>query len=120
MPIGAIQLVVLGIVSILSSHIPNVRLILMISVCCIALLGMCLVYALDPSQKYGRLAGIWLATVSASNLPLSLSLIASNVGGFTKKATVSAMLFIAYCVGNIIGPQFFLASEAPTYPVRLK
>ena len=35
----------------------------------------------------------------------------------TKKSTVSAMLFIAYCIGNIVGPQFYLASEEPTYDV---
>jgi hypothetical protein len=35
----------------------------------------------------------------------------------TKKATVSAMLFVAYCTGNIIGPQLFLTKEAPKYEV---
>ncbi|KAJ6180821.1 hypothetical protein N7519_011282 [Penicillium mononematosum] len=28
---------------------------------------------------------------------------------------VTAMLFLAYCAGNISGPQFFLSEEAPTY-----
>jgi len=37
------------------------------------------------------------------------------VAGFTKKSTVSAMLFVAYSLGNIIGPQFFLTREAPSY-----
>lgn len=29
--------------------------------------------------------------------------------------TVTAILFIAYCAGNIIGPQLFKTSEAPHY-----
>ena len=63
------------------------------------------------------MTGLCLGAVFAANIPLSLSLITSNVGGFTKKSTVSAMLFIAYCVGNIVGPQFYLTSEEPTYEV---
>jgi hypothetical protein len=27
------------------------------------------------------------------------------------------MLFVAYCMGNIIGPQLFLTKEAPKYEV---
>ncbi|KAH7012470.1 uncharacterized protein B0I36DRAFT_369630 [Microdochium trichocladiopsis] len=39
----------------------------------------------------------------------------SNIGGFTKKTTSNAMIFIGYCAGNIIGPQLFFESEAPSY-----
>jgi hypothetical protein len=46
-----------------------------------------------------------------------MSLVSSNVAGFTKKATVSSMMFIAYCVGNIIGPFLFFEHEAPKYQV---
>ena len=118
MPIGGIQLLVLAVISVLGSRIQNLRLILMIMVCMVSLLGMVLAHSLSQSNSYGRLVGIWLATILACNIPLSLSLIASNVGGFTKKTTVAAMLFIAYCVGNIVGPQFFLSSQAPVYQVR--
>lgn len=40
---------------------------------------------------------------------------ASNVGGYTKRTTATAFVFLAYCVGNIIGPHAFLSSEAPIY-----
>lgn len=30
-----------------------------------------------------------------------------NVGGYTKKATSSAGIFVFYCLGSIIGPQIF-------------
>lgn len=31
-------------------------------------------------------------------------------------ANVILQVFIAYCVGNIIGPQLFFEDEAPSYP----
>jgi hypothetical protein len=80
---------------------------------------MVLIYALDHTNAYGRLGGTYLAAVFASNTPMSLSLIASNVGGFTKKSTVNAMLFFAYSAGNIVGPQLYLSSQAPVFIVRL-
>ncbi|KAL5319059.1 hypothetical protein ACEPPN_014129 [Leptodophora sp. 'Broadleaf-Isolate-01'] len=39
----------------------------------------------------------------------------SNVAGRTKKSVTSALLFIAYCVGNAIGAQVFQAKDAPRY-----
>lgn len=44
-------------------------------------------------------------------------MVASNVAGFTKKSVASAMMFMAYTAGNIIGPFLFFPSEAPDYPV---
>lgn len=89
----------------------------MIVVIFFALVGVILMVALPEHNKWGRWAGIFLLGPFATSIPISLSLITSNVGGLSKKATVSAMLFIAYCTGNVIGPQLFLSSEAPGYPV---
>lgn len=89
----------------------------MIVNCLIAMVGYLLVYRLSEDARVAKMTGLCLGAVFAANIPLSLSLITSNVGGMTKKSTVSAMLFIAYCIGNIVGPQFYLASEEPTYDV---
>lgn len=53
-----------------------------------------------------------------AGFPISLSMISSNVAGFTKKSVASAMMFVAYCAGNIAGPFLFFPSEAPVYQVR--
>jgi hypothetical protein len=45
---------------------------------------------------------------------------ASNVGGYTKRTTATALVFLAYCAGNIIGPHGFLGSEAPIYQTGCK
>jgi ACS family allantoate permease-like MFS transporter len=42
-----------------------------------------------------------------------MSVIGSNIAGFTKKQVTTAMAFIAYCVVNIITPQTFLGTESP-------
>ena len=34
---------------------------------------------------------------------------------YTKKTTVSAIFFVGYCVGNIVGPQTFRAKDAPRF-----
>lgn len=44
-------------------------------------------------------------------------MVASNVAGFTKKSVASAMMFMAYTTGNIIGPFLFFPREAPEYSV---
>ncbi len=120
MPSGATQLIALAIMCIVATYIKNSRLVLMISAVSVSLVGMVLVYVIPNSSPYGRLAGIWLCSPFAANIPISLSLITSNVGGLTKKATVSAMLFLAYSAGNIIGPQFFYTRQAPGYSTGIR
>lgn len=39
----------------------------------------------------------------------------TNMAGYTKRVTATAFVFLAYCLGNIIGPHAFLSSEAPVY-----
>lgn len=50
---------------------------------------------------------------SPSPLILILSIVSTNVAGYTKKTTVNALVLIAYCVGFLIGPQTFL--DPPYY-----
>lgn len=48
---------------------------------------------------------------------LTISLGASNVAGETKKSFTAAAVFVAYCVGNIIGPQLVKSqTKAQHYP----
>ncbi len=83
----------------------------------IAILGMLLITCLDNngSHRVGRLIGYYLTQASPTPFVALLSLIATNIAGWTKKTTVAALYLIAYCVGNIIGPQVFRAKDAPNY-----
>jgi ACS family allantoate permease-like MFS transporter len=80
-----------------------------------ALLGMVLIVALPLSNGSGRLAGYYLTQASPTPFVAILSLISTNVAGYTKKTTVAAMFLIGYCVGNIIG----LLSPCGDNPARL-
>ncbi|KAK6454276.1 allantoate permease [Scheffersomyces xylosifermentans] len=67
------------------------------------------------SNSKARLAGLYLSFLLPIGFICLLSVISSNVAGHTKKVTVNAIYLIGYCVGNLIGPQTFLAQEAPGY-----
>ncbi|KAI8948172.1 MFS general substrate transporter [Xylaria longipes] len=71
------------------------------------------------SRSASLLAYFLLASGPAA-LPLLLSLVQSNIRGVTKKNTTTALLFVAYCVGNIIGPQLFIEGEAPAYATAFR
>lgn len=115
MPAGATRLGFVILSSVLCSWLPNMRTSTMIVLTLISLTGMALMYAPDAGNKAGRMAGYCLSLAFADNMPLGLSLVTSNVRGCTKRAVVNGWVLVMYCVGNIVGPQFFSVDEAPRY-----
>ncbi|ODQ58066.1 hypothetical protein WICANDRAFT_34624 [Wickerhamomyces anomalus NRRL Y-366-8] len=102
---GAVEII--GCLGIASStiFIPH-RLI--ISFIAIAITFMaCSMLAFANSNKSARLAGYYLQSVSPIGIICVLSCLQSNTAGHTKKVTTTAMYFIGYCVGNLVGPQTF-------------
>ncbi|KAL4777205.1 major facilitator superfamily domain-containing protein [Aspergillus nidulans var. acristatus] len=120
MPLGGAQVVFLVLSAAVATCYPRARILMMIFNVTVSMVGMLLVWQLDPDNQIGRMVGLALGAVFAVNIPLSLSVISTNVAGFTKRSVTSALLFVAYCVGNIIGPQLFLTSEEPAYPTGMK
>ncbi|KAJ5388899.1 hypothetical protein N7509_011440 [Penicillium cosmopolitanum] len=120
MPIGAAQLVFLVLTSGFATLVRQTRIFMMILNTTVSMIGMILIWKLGADNQAGKMTGLCLGAVFAANIPLSLSLISSNVAGFTKKSTVSALMFAAYCIGNIVGPQFFLPKEKPVYATGIK
>ncbi|KAJ5520948.1 hypothetical protein N7463_001401 [Penicillium fimorum] len=112
-PGGVIIFIFVLLSGIISSKVPNSRCLLMVGCNVISIIGSALIYATDSVGS--RYAGLLLMGVYSATMPISMAMISSNVGGFTKKATVSAIYFIMYCTGNIIGPQLFFEKEAPKY-----
>ncbi|KAK7909179.1 allantoate permease [Apiospora marii] len=66
------------------------------------------------------LFGYFLLSTGPAALPLLLSLVQVNFRGVTKKGTMTALVFVAYCTGNIVGPQLFRESEAPGYTTAFR
>lgn len=67
------------------------------------------------SSTKAQFAGYSLYSMSPLTFICILSSIALNVAGHTKKVTVNAIFLIGYCVGNLIGPQTFVTTQAPNY-----
>lgn len=111
-PGGAIEVIALITCGYLGDRFSN-RILIATSGLWISIIGMLLIVCLPLSNSGGRLAGYYLTQASPTPFVAFLSLIASNVAGYTKKTTVAALYLIGYCVGNIIGPQTFRPSDAP-------
>ncbi|CAG8112837.1 unnamed protein product [Penicillium olsonii] len=112
-PGGAIVFIFVLSSGVISSKIANTRCLTMIACNVISIIGSSLIYA--TGSVGSRYAGLLLMGIYSAAMPISMAMISSNIGGFTKKATVSAVFFIMYCVGNIVGPQLFFEREAPKY-----
>ncbi|UPL00204.1 hypothetical protein LCI18_011138 [Fusarium solani-melongenae] len=110
------QVIFIGMGIVGCKYMKNARILWMciFNVICIA--GGLMVRLLPGEKIWPRFFGVCLMMSFAAGVPMKMSLISSNVGGFTRKATVNAVAYIGYCVGNMIGPQMFRASEVPRYP----
>ncbi|KGQ12021.1 putative transporter [Beauveria bassiana D1-5] len=98
-----------------SSYLKNTRTYWMMLTFATALVGAALVRQMPEENKWGRYAGTCLMGANSASFPLLMSMVSGNIGGFTKKTTVNALTFTAFCAGNIIGPQLFFEREAPSY-----
>ncbi|KAL2831686.1 major facilitator superfamily domain-containing protein [Aspergillus cavernicola] len=82
----------------------------------LSIVGAAMARQISPDNVWARFMGYSLANAYSVNFPLTLAMATGNVGGFTKKTTVNAMIFIGYCAGNAAGPHLFFDDEAPSYP----
>jgi MFS family permease len=95
------------------AHLNNILIIVVVA---LAVTGSAIIYSRSHIPHKGApLFGFFLLETGPAILPLVMSLVQANYKGVTKKQTMTAMMFIAYCAGNIAGPQFFKTKEAPVY-----
>ncbi|TDZ53778.1 putative transporter [Colletotrichum trifolii] len=103
-----------------ASKFKNFRTIVMMTWVMPTLVAVTLFLKLDRGNKNGLLMAYYISPSFVGALVVALQMPAANVAGYTKRVTSTAFVFLAYCVGNIIGPQAFLASEAPIYGTGCK
>lgn len=103
--------------TIVTSKVRKSRCITAAVLSLISLAGCLMVARIDPANKWARLGGMWLFPAYSAGVPIILSIIASNVAGYTKRTTVSAVMFMGNCAGNITGPFLFFSEETPDFPV---
>lgn len=64
-------------------------------------------WQLDDSSRAGRIVGFYLLNFFSSAWTQCIGLGTSNVAGHTKKTVYASATFIAYSLGNIVGPLMF-------------
>lgn len=115
MSLGAGQLVAMLVVAVLSSKCLNqMRSVYVISTGCLTFIGLAMLSwgKSNASQYAGLLLYNMFAMATYNGF---VSWVASNSLGYTKKLFSNALLMIGFCVGNIVSPECFLASQKPTY-----
>ncbi|KAF2808121.1 dipeptide transmembrane transporter [Mytilinidion resinicola] len=115
LPVGGTECVAMIVAGGASWYYTNGRTVIMFVVALPTLVGTILLEALPQSATWGRCVGVWLLLCVPASYAILLSLISSNIAGFSKKITTTFMVFVSFCVGNIVSPQLFLTSEAPHY-----
>ncbi|KAK7045193.1 MFS general substrate transporter [Favolaschia claudopus] len=68
------------------------------------LLGGILIMTLPWSNKIGLLCALWVSGLGTTAFVIVIAWLTSVTAGHTKRVTNNAILLIAYCVGNAVGP----------------
>ncbi|KAF5001924.1 hypothetical protein FDECE_10805 [Fusarium decemcellulare] len=119
-PQAAISMVAQASFSAITLYVPNTRCLFWVISSCIAMIGAIMVHVLDAQlYRNASLAGVYLMGFYNAPFIMAVSLQTSNTSGTTKKSFVSTSIAIFYALGNIIGPQFFLESQAPHYQLGI-
>ncbi|CAO3621459.1 unnamed protein product [Cunninghamella blakesleeana] len=79
----------------------------------IAMIG-CILLAVLPHTGI-KLIGYYLAWAFNGSYVVILTIVSSNVSGYSKKVFYNAAVMIGYTLGNFVGPLVMLAKEAPNY-----
>ncbi|KAG5984062.1 hypothetical protein E4U55_006197 [Claviceps digitariae] len=122
-PYSFISASVVAGVGLLAGRFRTLNCLLIVAVVMPCVVGAAIIYCRSRSiLSHGgvQLFAYFLLSTGPAAMPLAMSLVQANFRGVTKKMTMTAMQFIAYCTGNIVGPQLFRQQEAPTYESAFK
>lgn len=114
-PTGVLATVWQLALSFIAARFKNSRCIVIALANLVPMTCAILMWKLPRSNQHGLLAAYYVFYTYWGPYVLSTSLPMANTSGHSKKLTMNAVFFLAYCVGNIIGPQTFRSSDAPTY-----
>ncbi|KAL2850145.1 major facilitator superfamily domain-containing protein [Aspergillus pseudoustus] len=109
------QIVFVVVSTLGSTYLTNTRTYWMAFNSTIALIGSVMIRQIDAAHIWARFMGYCLIIAFSASFPITMAMITSNTAGFTKKSTATAVVFVAYCLGNIVGPQIMFEREAPGY-----
>lgn len=104
-PQGAFQVVWILSGTYIASRFPKTRTIVMAVYVLPTIVGTSLMGWMpreDWAQKVGVLIGYYCSGSYVTSLVLALQMPSANLAGYTKRTTSSALVFLAYCAGNIM------------------
>ncbi|KAH8881764.1 putative allantoate permease [Thozetella sp. PMI_491] len=115
MPPGAMSTLSGLALSYLASTTRKWRTLMIAVSILLPLLGAILCYSLPRTNLAGQLIGLYILYTYWAPYVTLVSVYQANVAGHTKKVVLYAWFYIAWAVGNIIGPQTFREEQAPAY-----
>ncbi|KAI0165244.1 MFS general substrate transporter [Hypoxylon sp. FL1284] len=117
-PLGGLCFIAILLTGWLGSRYENIRIFMLILCCLPVITGCAVIWKCE--WKYHAAApvvGYTLTGTFGGVVSLIITIGMSNVAGHTKKSFTSATIFVAYCVGNIVGPQLIKSqTKASHYP----
>ncbi|KAL4806608.1 MFS general substrate transporter [Aspergillus unguis] len=114
-PTGVLATVWQILLGFLVSYLPNGRCAVIAVANLVPMVCAILMWRLPRENTSGLLAAYYVFYTYWAPYVLSTSLPMANTSGHSKKLTTNAVFFLAYCIGNIIGPQVFRDDDAPNY-----
>ncbi|KAG5927388.1 hypothetical protein E4U42_002299 [Claviceps africana] len=115
LPVGALVFITIIGSGYLESVIPHSRLYIIAASCVPVMIGCGLLWKIHNPNNLGRVVGFYLISFFCSGWIQCIGLGISNVAGSTKKAVYASGTFIAYSLGNIMGPFIFNAKWGPDF-----
>ncbi|KAB2570636.1 Allantoate permease [Lasiodiplodia theobromae] len=105
-PLGAVCAIGIPLTGWLCSKYRNIRIPLLLACCLPTIAGFSIIWKSEWGHRpVAPVVGYSLIGFFGPVVGLTVTLGAANVAGETKKSFMASAVFVAYCVGNIVGPQ---------------
>ncbi|OCF33949.1 allantoate transporter [Kwoniella heveanensis CBS 569] len=117
-PTGAIGITCL-LLSIFITNRIKLRWPVLAVLCLFPIAGATALTQVNHKHTGGLMGSYYVAYVFSAIQPLLISWCNLNAAGTTKRVVTTATMFGALTIGNVIGPQVYLAREAPLYHTGL-
>lgn len=100
MPSGAIEFVLMILITFVCLHVASIRIWCMITALTIDLVGSIIVFAVPYENKNALLGGYYLLYAFPTGYILLLGMTSANIAGHTKKVVANSLIMIGYSVGK--------------------
>ncbi|KAJ4328321.1 hypothetical protein N0V84_001192 [Fusarium piperis] len=105
-PLGGLCFIVILLTGWLGTKFNNIRIFMLIFTCLPVIAGCAIIWKSEWSYRAAApVVGYSITGFFGGTVSLIITIGMSNVAGHTKKSFMAATIFVAYCVGNIVGPQ---------------